>query len=145
MPVLGADLTAVRGFCKIFRIRRKVAVFLTVQAACDELAVEVPDRQAEVLEVELPLMLVSYSSGSISREQVAADAIGVDQLQNVRLLLGLLGEAVASKQRRIKVFRPPQRTLIDIEVIEDLVVKAVLADKELVDLARGTCRFRHPG
>ena len=45
------------------------------------------------------------------RKQMAADAIGVYELENIRLFLRLLGDTVAAKERRVVILSPTQRTL----------------------------------
>ncbi len=144
MAVFDADLAAIRFAEDIEDTAQRRGLF-AVQAAGDEFAVEVPDRQAEVFEIELRRMLRGHIERVDVRQQVAADAVRVDQLQYVRLFFGLLGEAVAAEQRRVVILRPTERRIIDLEVVKDLVVKFVLADKKFVDPSRGTARFRHPG
>ena len=112
-----------------------------VQAAGDEFAVEVPDRQAEIFEIELRRVMRRHVERIDIGEQMAANAIRVDQLQDVRLFFGLFAEPVAAEQRRVVILRPAQRRIIDLEIAEDLVVKSVLADQKLVDLREEQSAF----
>src|SRR5215831_5945312 len=72
---------------------------------------------------------------------MAADTIGVDQLQNVGLFFSLLARAVAAEKRGIVILSPSKRRIVDLEVVEDLVIKSVLAGKEFMDLCEEQTAF----
>ena len=64
---------------------------------------------------------------------MAPDAVGVDELKDVGLLLSLLVRTVAAQQRRIVVLGPTERREMYLKVRENAVVKPVAADEELVN------------
>ena len=61
-------------------------------------------------------------------EQMSANAVSVDKLQNIRLLFRLFAEMVAAEQRRIVILREPQRREIDFQIGKNFVVKIMLPD-----------------
>ena len=56
-----------------------------------------------------------------------ADAISVYKLQNVRLLLDLIGDAIVAEKRRVVILCPAKRRIIQLQIAKDPVIKFVLA------------------
>ena len=135
--VLDADAAAVR----VAQHAEDVAQLhqlLAGEAAHRELAVEVPQRQAVPGDVEVGVL----ADGVLERvgvgHQVAAGAVGVDQLDDPRVLadLALVGE--------LAVDQPAHRLVGDAQRGEDLVVELV-GEQQLVDPRAGTRRTARPG
>ena len=93
------------------------------------------------------------SSGDVMRshierinvgEQMPANAVSVDELQNLRLFFGLFAEMVAAEKRRIIIFRPAKRRIIDFQIVENLVVKIRAARLEIREFSPETNRFPRP-
>ena len=77
--VLGAHLSAVRlaqGVEDVAQLRRHAAA----QAAADEFAIEIPDRQAVKRRVELGMPMHRVLKRIEVRQQMAADSVGIDHL-----------------------------------------------------------------
>ena len=144
VAILDADLSAICPAKDLEDPPQSGSLF-AVQAAGDKFAVEVPDRQAKILEVELGRVMRSHVQRIDICEHVAADTIGVYQLQNVGLFLDLLAER--SPPNSDGLWSSAQRSggVVDLEIIKNIVVKLVLPDEELVISLPGTGRSRHPG
>ena len=96
-----------------------------------ELAVEVPDRQAVGGGIELGVHLGRLGCQRVQiRYQVAAHPIHVDQGRHLHLLCDLGGRPVPG----IDVLTPLHRLVGNAEGREDPVVEVVLAEEQLVDL-----------
>ena len=132
MAIFAADLAAI-GLAKNVENAAKRRGLFAVQAAGDEFAIEVPDGQAEIFEIELGRVMRRHVERIDVSEQMAANAIRVDQLQNIGLFLGLFAERSPPKRGRIVILGPAERRIIDLEIGEDAVVKTMLADEEFVD------------
>src|SRR6187397_1624871 len=102
-----------------------------MQSAGDKFAIQVPNSQPKVLEIEFDRVVRSHVQWIDIRQQVAAYAIGVDELQHVGLLLDLL--AVAAEHCGIFVLGPSHRRVLELEVLKDLVIKPVPALEQLGD------------
>ena len=99
-------------------------------AAGEELAVEVPDGEAVGGGVELGVEVGLLGAERVEvGDEVAADAVGVDE----RLHLHLLVEHGLDAVDRVGVARPLDGLVGHAEGVEDLLVEAVLAHEELVD------------
>src|SRR5262245_48014628 len=72
---------------------------------------------------------------------MTADAISVDELKDVRLFLRLFAESVSAEQTRVVIFRPTQRAVIDVEVVEDRDVEIMLTDEQLVNACEEQTAF----
>ena len=100
---------------------------LAAERAGGELAVEVPQREAVGLHLEVGVAALAVLQRVGVGHQVAAHAVGVDQLEDARLLADLV------VVRRRDVVAPADRLVGDPQRPEDLVVEAVLAEQQLVD------------
>ncbi len=69
-------------------------VLAALQSSGPELAVEVPDREPVRFQVELGMAVHRHHAERVHvRDQVAAHAVGVDELQHARLFLDLVAPA----------------------------------------------------
>ncbi len=85
------------------RISRSVALFSAGQAAGDELAIEIPDRQAVSFDIEFRMIEHRHRVQRIDvGDQMAAHAIGVDQLDHARFFDGLLAHLVARQNSGLR-------------------------------------------
>ena len=89
-----------------------------------ELAVEVPQRQAVGLHVEVVVAALAVLQRVGVGHQVPADPVGVDHLQDP----GLLGDLVLVVGA--DVLGPADRLVRDPQRAEDVVVEAVLAEQQ---------------
>ena len=121
------------------RMSRSFISGLPPKPPVGELAVQVPQRQAvrDHVEVGVPALAVLQRVGV--GHQVAADPVGVDQLDDAR---GLVDVVVV---RRRDVLDPADRLVRDAQRREDVVVEAVVAEQQLVHRGAGTRRTARPG
>ena len=112
---------------------------LAAEAAGGELAVEVPQRQAVGDDVEVGVRALPELQRVGVGHQVAAHAVGVDQLLDPRLL----GDVVLV--RGGDVVDPADGLVGDAQRAEDLVVEAVLARAAARGCGAGTRRTARPG
>ena len=106
------------------------------EGAGGELAVEVPQRQPVLLDLEVGVAALLVLQRVGVGHQVAAHAVGVDQLEDAGLLADVL--VVAGRD----VLRPADRLVGDPQRAEDLVVEAVVAEQQLVHGAQELARLR---
>jgi hypothetical protein len=99
---------------------------LAAEGAGGELAVEVPQRQAVRLDLEVGVAALAVLQRVGVGHHVAAHAVGVDQLEDPGLLADLV--VVAGRD----VLGPADRLVGDAQGSEDLVVEAVLAQQQTV-------------
>src|SRR5882672_11864176 len=142
VAALGSDLAAI-----IFDEHRpdfaEGRFILAAEAVREELAVEVPDRKAVSLGFEFGVLVNRNHVERVDvRDQMAANAIGVDKFEDARLFFDLLLFAVDARQERIHVHGPMQRLIRDADVGEDVVVKIMLAEQKFVDIREKEARFR---
>ena len=100
------------------------AAALAAERAGGELAVEVPQRQAVRLDLEVGVAALLVLQRVGVGHDVAAHAVGVDQLEDPGLLADLV--VVAGRD----VARPADRLVGDPQRAEDLVVEVVLAEQQ---------------
>ena len=100
---------------------------LAAEAAGGELALQVPQGQAVLVDVQVGVLALAVLQRVGVGHQVAADPVGVDQLVHA----GGLGDVVLVAGR--DVLHPADRLVRDPQRLEDLVVEAVLAEQQLVD------------
>src|SRR6185503_8037664 len=94
VTIFNADLAAISTLKNVehFAQRHAVAISKTVD---DERAIEIPDRQAVSLDVEFRMVKQRQCVQRIDvRDQMAADAVRVDQLDDARLFQRLLAYPV---------------------------------------------------
>ena len=88
-------------------------------------------------------------AGAVERvevgHEVAAHAVVVDELQDLRLLLDLLAPARRAEEAGVRVHLPLHRPVRQAEVREDAVVEAVLALEEVLHARRGRGPTPRPG
>ena len=123
--VLDADRAAVR----VAQHPEDVAKLhhaLAAEAAGDELAVEVPEGQTVLLDLEVGVGALDVLERVDVGHEVAANPEGVDELVNAGLLVDALGDV------DVDVVRPADRGVRDAQRCEDVVVEAALADQQLV-------------
>ena len=106
----------------------------TGEAARRELAVEVPDGQVVVVDVELGVGLGLLGAERVEvGDQVAADAVHVDELLDSDSLVGRRDRRLfAARASRADVHAPPRRFVGDGEALEDVVVELLAPEKEVV-------------
>ena len=109
------------------------------ELAGGELAVEVPERQAVRLDAQVGVAALLVLQRVGVGHQVAAHPVGVDQLEDP----GLLVDLVVVRRRDVGV--PADRLVGDPERAEDVVVEAVLAQQQLVDVLEELARTGRPG
>src|SRR5215510_2458849 len=116
---------------------------LAAEAVREELAIEVPDREAVCLGVEFGVLVDRNHVERIDvGDQVAAHAIGVDEFEDAHLFFDLLLFAVDARQEGIHVYGPAQRLIGDVDVREDFVVKVMPAEQQFVYVGEEEARFR---
>src|SRR5262245_16392133 len=141
VAALGPDLAAV-----VFDQHRpdfaQGYFILAAEAVRKEPAIQIPDREAVSLGLELRMLV---NRNHVERvyvgDQVAPHAIGVDEFEDARLFFDLLTFAVNARQERVHVNRPAQRLIGDADVGEDFVVKIVFAEQQLVNVGEKQPRF----
>jgi len=103
---------------------------LTPDPARRELPVEVPHGEPVVVELELGVHdRPTLAEGVEVGDEVAPHPVGVDEPEDLRLLLG----PTRGPDRRVVVDGPAGRDVGNVERREDLVVEAVGAEEEVVD------------
>ena len=112
---------------------------LAAEAAGGELALQVPQGQPVLVDVQVGVLALGHLERVGVGHQVPAHPVGVDQLRDpggpVDVALVAVGE----------VPDPADRLVRDAQRGEDLVVEAVLAEQQLVDASSGTPRTARPG
>ena len=103
---------------------------LAAERPCRELAVEVPHRQPVGLHGQVGVAALAVLQRVGVGHQVAAHAVGVDQLEDA----GLLADLVVVGGR--DVLGPADRLVGDAQRGEDLVVEVVLAQQQRVHAAQ---------
>ena len=103
---------------------------LAAEPAGRELALQVPQRQAVLDDVQVRVLALHGLDRVGVGHQVAADPVGVDQF----LHAGRPGDVVLVAVR--EVLDPADRLVGDAQALEDAVVEAVLAEQQLVDDAQ---------
>ena len=125
--VLDADRAAVGVAEHLEDVAQLHERLVAAERAGRELAVEVPEREAVVADVEVwvaPLLVLQRIGVG---HEVPAHAVDVDQLEYA----GLLADLVLVADR--DVLRPADRFVRDAERVEDVVVEVALAEQERVD------------
>ena len=131
--VLDADRAAVR----VAQHAEDVAqlhLALAAEAVRDELAVEVPEGEAVLLDLEVGVRALHVLERVDVGHQVAAHAERVDELLHAGGLVDALGEV------DVDVGGPVDRGVRDAQRREDVVVEAALADEQLVHLLEELAR-----
>ena len=123
--VLDADGAAV-GVAQHAEDVAQQSLALAAEAADDELAVEIPEAESVMLDLEVGVRTLHVLERVDVGHQVAVRAVGVDQLADT----GLLRELGRRVDR--DVGRPQDRLVRNAEVSEDLAVEVLLADQQLV-------------
>ncbi len=123
--VLDADRAAVR-VAEHAQDVAQLHLATAAEAARHELAVEVPEGQAVVLDLEVGMRALHVFERVDVGHEVAAHAEGVDELLHARRLVDALGEV------DVDVAGPPDGRVRDPQRREDVVVEAALADEQLV-------------
>ena len=100
---------------------------LAGEAADRELALQVPQGEPVLDDVEVGVLALAVLQRVGVGHDVAADPVGVDQLEDA----GGLGDVVVVAD--VDVLEPADRLVGDAQRLEDLVVEAVLAEQQLVD------------
>ena len=121
------------------RMSRSFIIGLPPKPPVGELAVEVPQGQAVLDDVEVGVAALAVLQRVGVGHQVAAHPVGVDQLLHPG---GLVDVVVV---RGGDVPDPADRLVRDAQRAEDLVVEAVLAEQQLVHAGAGTRRTARPG
>ncbi len=140
--VLDADRAAVRLAQHVEDLAQRRAVPLALETAGHELAVEVPEREAVGGGVEVAVRGAVAVERVEVRDQVAAHAVVVDQLQDLGLLLDLLAAAGRAEEAGVRVHLPAHRAVRHAEVGEDALVERVVALQQLLDARQEQARLR---
>ena len=112
---------------------------LAAEAAGGELALQVPQGQPVLVDVQVGVLALAVLQRVGVGHQVAADPVGVDQLVHA----GGLGDVVLVPGR--DVLHPADRLVRDPQRLEDVVVEAVAAEQQLVRSRAGTRPTARPG
>ena len=97
---------------QVSTISRSVAPSGAAQSAGNELAVEVPDRQAIRLNIEFGMILHRLPAKRIEiGDQMAANPISIDQFEHARLLSNHVAAALFAEYRRVDIHRPSIRPI----------------------------------
>ena len=123
--VLDADGAAVRVAQDAEDVAQLHEPALAAEGAGGELAVEVPQRQAVRLDLEVGVAALLVLQRVGVGHHVAAHPVGVDQLEDPGLLADVVVVAGGD------VLRPADRLVGDPQRAEDLVVEVVLAEQQL--------------
>src|SRR5690606_27492089 len=107
---------------------------LAAEAARDELPVEVPEGEPVARDVEVGVRALTVLERVDVGHEVAAHAVGVDEL----LHAARLGDAL--REVDVDVLGPVDGLVGDAQRREDLLVEAALADEQLVDLLEELAR-----
>ena len=118
------------------RMSRSVRDRPAAEAAGGELAVEVPQRESVRHDVEVGVAALAVLQRVDVGHQVAAHAVGVDQLLDPGALVDVV------LVRGGDVLDPAHRLVRDPQRREDLVVEVVLAEQQLVDAAQEVAGLR---
>ena len=103
---------------------------LAAESAGGPLAVQVPQGQAVVQDVQVRVAALDVLQRVGVRHQVAAHAVSVDQLLDAGNLVDLLIRV------DLDVRAPANRLVRDAQGLEDVIVEVLLAQQELVDDAQ---------
>ncbi|MBG9885547.1 hypothetical protein ABE10_02880, partial [Bacillus toyonensis] len=109
---------------------------LPAEAVRDELSVEVPEREAVRLDLEVGVGALHVLERVDVGHQVPAHPVGVDELLHASGLVDALGEVDRD------VVRPADRRIGDAQRAEDVVVEVALAEQQLVHLLQELARPR---
>ncbi len=112
------------------RMSRSFIIDLPGEAADGELALQVPQGEAVLDDVQVGVLADLVLERVGVGHDVAADPVGVDQVEDP----GGLGDVVVV--RGVDVLEPADRLVGDAQGLEDLVVEVVLAEQEVRDLAQ---------
>ena len=112
-----------------------------MQAAGDEFAVEVPNRQTKILKVQFGRVVGRHIQWIDVGQQMPANAICVDELQYIGLFFDLLRAAITAEKLWIMIFGPTERRIIDLKIAKDRVVKLMLAKQEFVNCCQEQATF----
>ncbi len=116
-------------------------VVAALKSSGPELAVEVPDRQAIGLEIELGMRDDRPEAQRVDvGDEMPADTVRVDEREDLRLLRDL-GRAAVGEKGGIPVHRPAVGPVRNLELREDSLVEAVLAEEELLDARQEAARL----
>ena len=113
------------------RISRSVERCLPRETVGEELAVEVPHPEAPVRGIELDVAPRLAHERVEVGDEMSADAVDVDQLQDARAFLIVAGSSAV--RELALVAHPPHRLVRDVQRLEQLVVEAVLALEQRLD------------
>src|SRR5262249_47683110 len=113
--------------------------FAIGEPVSDEHSIEIPDRQAVVLDIEFRVIKDWQRVKRIGvGYQVATHPIRIDQLDHASFFERLFTHLIFGKEERIAIETPTHRRMRNPEVQENVLVEIVLADDELV-YAREKC------
>jgi hypothetical protein len=112
------------------------------KAVGDELAVQVPQREAVGGRVQVAVGRALGVEGIEVGHEVAAHAVGVHQLEHAGLLLHRLVASRGAEEARRLVDLPAHGTVRDLQVLEDPLVEGVLALEQLLHAGQEQPRLR---
>src|SRR5690606_29914704 len=133
--VLDADRAAVR-VAQHAEDVAELGLALAAEAARDDLSLEVPEREAVRLDLEVMVLALLVGERVDVGHEVAAHAVGVDELLHARRLVDALGEV----DRDIRV--PADGRVRNAQRREDVLVEAVLTDEQLMHDLQELARAR---
>jgi hypothetical protein len=107
-----------------------------------ELPVEVPEGEVVGGGFEVGVGGAAAVEGIEVGDEVPPHAVGVDELEDLRLLLDLLAAARSSEQRGVDVHLPAHGAVREVQVVEEALVEPVLALEQLLHPRQEEPRLR---
>ena len=102
-------------------------IWLSAELARKELSVQIPQRQSVISRVEFGVMVRFVHERIKMSNEVATNAVRVDQLYHPRLFLYLLVGLCGSTKGRMAIRRPTDGFIGDSKIGKKIVVELVLA------------------
>src|SRR5215813_11940545 len=141
VTVLDADFAAVGALQNVENFAQRGALS-ACQTTGDELAIEVPNREAIGFYVQLRMVQQRHRVQRIDvSDQVTTNPIRIDQFHHARLPHGLFLRLVGAAKERIAIDIPAQRWIRNIQIAKDVVVKIILANEQFVNAGEKRTRF----
>src|ERR1041384_6317219 len=141
VTIFGADLAAVCALQNVEDLAQR-STLSSAQAAGNENAIEVPNRQAVGLDVELGMIEQRHRVQRIDiGHEVPAHAISINQFHHARLSQRVLVHLLLAGEQRIAIHTPTQRRVRDAEVEKNIFVELVFAKQQLMDPREERARF----
>src|SRR5258708_36050576 len=142
VAILDADFAAVRALQNIQNLAQRRGLS-PAQPAGNEQSIEIPNRKVVRFDVQLRVIEQRHRVQRIDvRDQAAADSISIYQFHHARLPRRLLVHLIGARKERRAIDVPAQRRMGNAEIGEDVVIKALFADQQLVHPRQKCSRLR---